>query len=323
MEFKRQLSADALNYLKNDGSFIIPAIKAARTSPEAFSLDIQIRINNELMVYMGGTRILTIRIDTQNEKITFYANETYSDRFLGTYKFDDVQSGSITEYLNRTMPNVKPKWFSNKKEGYYQNMLCYKLGENAINLSPFIIFDRESEVGFTDTQESEYKFKPIADSFRSIRCRLQNDNPEKYGRPTDKGFGKGLDLLAIDEQCNLICIELKHGNNGSGICWGVLQLAVYHKLFNKLNTLDAQVFFSNIKELIEQKIKLGLLPTNVLSYFNKKIRFNGVKSYFVVAEPNFEMNCWDKMRDVIDEIPQDFRCSVLTIDNDGKFSIYL
>ncbi len=118
-------------------------------------------------------------------------------------------------------------------------------------------------------------------------------------------------------------LELKHGNNGSGICWGGLQLAVYHELFNTLNALDTQTLFCNIKELIEQKVILDLLPENVMSCFNGKNTFNSVKSCLVVAEPNFRMNCWDKMRDVISAIPVAFRCKVLTMDNDCKFSIYL
>jgi hypothetical protein len=317
IQFNRQLSAQALEYLRTDGDFIIPEIKAARIG-EPFAIDIQIRGNNELMVYRGNSCILTIKIKVQAQQIAFKAHKAYTHHFLRSYPFSTIPRGKITEYIVATMPKVKNHFYGDG-EGRYQNMLCYKHGEVAVDNSPFIILDRECVVGFENAQVRSDIFDLIAKKYNNIRRKLQTLDPERYGIPNDRVFGNELDLLAIDKHCNLICIELKYGTNGAGIYWGPLQLAVYRELFNILNTY-AQSFFSDIKELIEQKVMLGLLPENVLSYFKNKTKFNDVIPYLAIAEPNFRMNCWDKMRDIIKTDPQNLSCNIITINEEGGIS---
>ena len=316
--YNRQLGKEAFDYLLTTGSFIIPEIKSARPQGAPFTLDIQLRENDELMVYMGCTCLFILKIDTSGKRLIFSADKSYSDAFLGSYLFNQPPIGEIAAYLKRTFPKVNNRWFGNKKEGYYQNLLCYLHGENSSNSnSPFIIFDRECVVGFSDEPEKRKFFDPIAQKYEAIRHELQKSNSQRFGIPNGKRFGNELDLLAIDKETNLHCIELKFGDNGSGIYWAPLQVAVYKEL---VGTLEPSYLFSNIKELVKQKTDLSLLPQEAYLYFKDKSSFNKVLPSIAVAKPNDNMNCWGMMKEIINANKQDLNCGVYNVDERGNLS---
>jgi hypothetical protein len=317
LRYKRFLSAAAFEYLNTDGAFIIPEIKTARRTDEPFCLDIHLRENDTLMVYMGTTRVLKLKINIKTKKLVFTADKAYSDEFLISYDFDHAPKGKIIQYLHKAMPNVNQKYFDNKKEGYYQNMTCYLHGENAADSSPFIVFDRECVIGFRDITEKTKCFNPIADKYQGIKNRLQKLDSNKYGKPADNKLGNELDLLGIDSNLNLLCIELKHGSNSSGIYWGPLQVAVYRELFNSINSQD---FFNDVRTLIMQKIALNLLPHKTATFYEAHDKFNKILPVLGVGAPNYKMNCWKMMSNIIDNSKYDLSCDVLRIEKDGKIS---
>jgi len=319
LRYKRQLSNDAFEILLSEfGNFIIPEIKSARPVSDPFVLDIQFRENDKLMVYYGTTRILNVKINTKKNKLIFSADKAYSDNFLKPYNFGGVSKGEITEYLKRIIPKVNPRYYSNKKEGYYQNILGYLHGEISNDKSPYVIFDRECVIGFSDTMEKSNLFDPIAEKFGNIRTKLQVSNPKKYGKPLSKKFGNELDFLAIDNQLNLHCIELKHGSNTSGIYWGPLQVAVYKELFNHSGL---SFLFEDIKMLISQKADLNLLPKETKAFFQNKNSFKSIISHLLIGKPNYKSSCWDTLKDVIKENPNELSCIVSVTEEDGKIKV--
>jgi hypothetical protein len=313
IRFKRQLSDGALAFLLGEGKYIIPEIKSARSVNVPFEFDIQIRENDTLMVYVGTTCVLAIQILSNSKQLKFSAHNTYSDGFLKTC---EVAHGEIAAYLKRTLPKVKKNFFL--KEGYYQNILCHFQGEQANYLNNLFIFDRECLIGYGQKIEKDYEFNPIANKYNDIRKNLQKKDPRKWGQLNEKNLGNELDMLAIDKHFNLHCMELKHGSNGSGIYWGPLQLAVYKEIFKK----QSDSIFENIKSLIRQKVDLGLLPQCASEIFKQKNTFKGVISHLIIAEPNYKMNCWDKMNEVINENVKDLCCKVSIVDNLGKINDY-
>jgi hypothetical protein len=42
----------------------------------------------------------------------------------------------------------------------------------------------------------------------------------------------------------------------------------------------------------------------------------------MIAEPNYKMNCWDKMNEVINENLEDLTCEVWVVDKNGKICNY-
>ncbi len=325
IRFKRQLSDKAFEYLQNDGQFIIPEIKSVRKDLP-FILDIQLRENDQLMVYMGTTCLLTVKINIKKKELKCSAYITYSDPFLRTYKFTDPPRGKIAVYLQDTITKVHSKYFNNKMEGYYQNMICFKYGAQADPNAPFTIIDRECVIGHDSDEKKTKLIDPIRKKYQSIKDRLQEGNPRKWGKKASdeipengkkrkKEFGDELDILGIDKDLNLLCIELKHGSN-SGIHWSPLQVAVYKELYSDDNLLS--FLFNDIKILVEQKIILKLLPLHLDSILFKKDRFNSVKSFLVIGAPEHTSPAtWGKMKEVINENSTDLTCPIIVVDENG------
>jgi hypothetical protein len=320
LRYKRQLSQSAFNYLLNDGSFIIPEIKSARPTTVLFTLDIQLRENDILMVYMGTTRILKIKIDTKRSRLIFTADKAYSDKFLGIYNFSNAPQGLIYSYLIKTINTVSPNYFSNEAEGFYQNLICYHHGEKATAASPFIIFDRECVMGYDNTAEKVLNFNPIAEKYQEIIAKEQEKDPKKFGKPKGKKLGNELDLLAIDNECNLCCIELKRGGSASGIYWGPFQVAVYKDIFNKTSLAH---IYPDIVELVSQKVKLGLLP--VLSDFHLQghTNFNNVKPFLAIGAPNFDSTCWKSLKELYHKHKPLLDCDIITFDKSCQIKPYI
>ena len=181
LRFNRYLSDDAFKFLKNKGSWIIPEIINARPFNCAFAFDIQIRENDYLMVYVGTTSVLKIQLGA--DFVNFSAHKTYKDSFLKKYLFTDLPYGEISNYLGRILPKVDSRYFENHKEGYYQNYLCYHLGEVASKDSPFIIFDRECVLGFDNSNEKINHLTPLKNQYQQIRTDLQEKNSKRWGMP--------------------------------------------------------------------------------------------------------------------------------------------
>ena len=114
-----------------------------------------------------------------------------------------------------------------------------------------------------------------------------------------------------------MCIELKHGSNGSGIYWGPLQIAVYKELFDKKHIHS---FFMDIKELIQQKVALDLLPQKANIFYENHITFDNVIPALIIGEPNHKMNCWIMMKEIINQDIANLQCEVLIIDENGKIA---
>ena len=317
LRYKRQLSERAFHYLLKEGRFIISEIKLARQGDIPFGLDIQIRENDTLEAYRGNTCLLKIKIDCTSRTLTFSADKAYSSEFLGKYDFNSTTKNGIVRYLQRTVPHVASKYFSNQKEGYFQNLICFLHGEKADNESPFIIFDRECVIGFGKKEEKDNFLKPITDHYQDIRNNLQKDNSKTFGQPKNKSLGNELDLLAIDKEMNLLCIELKHGTYGSGIYWGPLQVAVYKELFGT-SSLDG--FFGDVKDLVLQKVALGLLPDMAGNLFRGYNKFKDIISALAIAEPNSRKSCWRLMDTVIKKEQERLTCDMYSVDKNGHVS---
>lgn len=305
--FKRQLSQTTFQYLQDTGSFILPEIKSAR-SGVPYILDIQFRENDEINVYMGLTSLLTIKIDSGRDQLSFSANQSYSDSFLGRYKCSNPPKGGISEYLKRTIPKVNSRYFYNMKEGYLQNMICYEFGERAKSDSPFIVIDRECVIGYDNTQEKETYLKPITDKYLNLISQEKENDPKTYGKSEFQNLGDELDLLAIDSEGNLCCIELKHGSNTSGIYWGIFQLAVYREIFN---IHFVQSIFQDIKDLISQKIALGLLPINTGLALKNRENFNSVRPILGIGAPNLKSSCWGNLDELMNKHKLLLNCEIM------------
>jgi hypothetical protein len=106
-------------------------------------------------------------------------------------------------------------------------------------------------------------------------------------------LGPELDLLAINKAGELITIELKDGDNPSGIYWGPLQVGLYYFAFK--TALPRVV--GGIKRLASQKIRLGLLPQSATHRIQNS-SLNIGTPVLAIAGPNKRSSCWPQLLEV-------------------------
>lgn len=283
--------------------------------PDVFSdnrdaIDVQLREKDKLFYYHGTTSLLTIKLKEVggNVQIKATADKIYKncpeyEELMKTW--DKPAFGKLRDifnsYLKSAMKVAKKDFFTETKEGYWQNRLCVSWGRTALPGEKYIIIDRECVIGFKIKRKKDTFYHSLNKPYADIKKGLQRTEPKTFGTISKvKGnsirknlFGDNLDMLALDERGNLTIIELKHGRNLSGICWGPLQTLVYRDAFrSKLPEIT-----SGIRELVEQKIALGLLPEATRSRLPLG-GFPAVKALLVIAKPA-EKNIWeDKMKRV-------------------------
>jgi len=302
--YKRALSSDniILKALRPKG--VLRFLVSDLPSADPYALDIQLREKDKLYYYHGRTSLLTIKLKVVggNIKVNATANKAYNK--CPEYKelmrtWVEVEDNKLRKaflaYLPSAIDAANPKYYGEGTEGYWQNRLCIDWGLRALPSEKFIIIDRECVIGFVRTQDIDEFYRPLRKPYAEIRNRLQTNESKIFGKVREKPFGDELDMLALDKQKNLVVIELKYGNNLSGICWGPLQVLAYRDAFKSKLVEIAQ----DIKDLVTQKVSLGLLPRAALSRL--PVAFPSVKAVLAIAKPDFSSLCWNKLNRVIAE----------------------
>lgn len=301
--YKRALSPNILKALLPKG--VLRFLVSDLPSDDPYALDIQLREKDKLFYYHGTTSLLTIKLKDVggNVKINATADKVYSKcpeykELMRTWvqAEDDKLRKAFLDYLPSAIDTANPKCYSKGTEGYWQNRLCIDWGRRALPSEKFIIIDRECVIGFDSEQDIDKFYPPLRKPYAEIRNRLQTNESKIFGIIREKSFGDELDMMALDEQRNLIVIELKYGNNLSGICWGPLQVLAYRDAFKSTLAEIAP----DIKELVTQKVSLGLLPPAASSRLPAGA-FPKVKAVLAIAKPDLGNCCWDKLNRVISE----------------------
>jgi hypothetical protein len=116
-------------------------------------------------------------------------------------------------FLDRVSDDKKyDRYYNNKKEGYYQNILSRKYGINSLPESDFVIIDKEVVIGYKDKNEKEDNFGGKQKKYRDLLEKISRLDPIKFGKGLEKkAIGNELDFLAWKSDGTLLLIELKHG----------------------------------------------------------------------------------------------------------------
>lgn len=297
-----------------------------------YAFDIHFRENSELMVYHGGTCLLTIGFSgIEQNKISFRsksygmkdgcASEFNLLKAVTTLDDVDAAANKVCAFLSkviRTNNLVNDRYFGNLKEGYWSNRLSIALGRNWQPESEWLIIDRESVLGFDNSKNKKRFFTAYKDSVQSVKNKLQQSDPRVWGRPNEKSddhdFGDELDFLAIGPNKQLVCIELKHGTYTSGIYWGPLQAAVYRGVFS--SQLDG--ISTDIIKMVRQRVELGLLPKLALERLPES-GFECVEGVLAVTDYQSSKNssCWGKAINVNDELSKTHKAVKMVRSDDG------
>lgn len=286
-----------LNFLVADSPFVM--------ENDEFALDVHSREKDALQFYHGTTFLL--RIEFKKGGIRMKANKAYKavsgfQPVMKTFSFSDSElfrSGAlktdVNTYLKNAVNGANPRYYRNKREGYWQNQVAIEFGRNWNPTKRWLVVDREAVVGFpSDTVKTQF-YNEIKAGYLELRSQLTEEF--RWANAAKKGLGDELDLLAIGPDREIVCLELKHGQGSGiiGVYYGTLQAAVYRDAFQKVLPRISE----DIKKLVRQKVELGLLPPTALQRLPSG-DFCGVVSNLVVAEPQHNGQCWNRLAMVME-----------------------
>jgi hypothetical protein len=267
------------------------------------ALDIQLRENDEVMVYQGTTRLLVVA--SMGDELKLSAHASYGEypgcaaeyaAVMGVYPVSAAASleGPIRAYLRASSAAAWDRHYGNRQEGFWQNRLCQYFGAEFEPAKPWLVIDREAVIGHRSRMRRQAFYRNVKKPYEDVRCAHQAANPAAWGQFDGEGYGDELDLLAIGPDGELLCIELKHGGNAAGIYFGPLQAAVYRDAFR----LAHRSIAGRLIELAQQKVRLGLLPARALERLPADGRFRSVEAVLAVGDPNEDSTCWVQLKTI-------------------------
>lgn len=214
-----------------------------------------------ISVYRGLSRVLTITKSRSKDHFRLDAAEAYkalNRDFYGVKKLPMNFSIEFSRLLSEVAATSKfDRYYKNKKEGYYQNILSRQYGFNGFPDDDFVIIDKEAVVGYKNTAEKIEIMGEVQKKYKNLQGILSHTDPRRFGGNLEKkSIGNELDFLALDKEGNILLIEYKHGTNTSGIYLSPLQIGMYYDLFNNLPFSD---LVNAVYKMLAQKQKIGLI----------------------------------------------------------------
>lgn len=319
---QRILSAAAKSHVTANGQlrFLIATDWSTRGLP-THGIDVQIRENDDLMLYHGTTRLLVGRIQ-ESGGIVFRAADAYSSwcgaaakRLLTAWPrpVSATIDAYVEEYLKLACLAVQvhqPHHFA--KEGLWQNRLSLMWGRDWAQADHFLLLDREFTLGFDNKDARNKYFAGLNAPYIAAHDVLCKGIGAGWARRSGAA-PRELDFLALGPDGALTCVELKHGSNAGGIYWGPLQVGQYR---DALQAALPQIG-NSISALIEQKIEVGLLPKEARSRL-ERIYCDRVAAALVITEPPpSHSKVWHRLRAVQAQLGPAHQVDVFTVEDGG------
>ena len=107
--------------------------------------------------------------------------------------------------------------------------------------------------------------------------------------------------------------KLVAGQTNKDLNEAPLQVKFYNEIFTELVSNNRNVF-SDVREVILQKVSLGLLKKEILAIFKGKTCFNSIMSHIVIAGANKDNNCWAVYRQVINAGMGELNCKLFQLN---------
>ena len=260
-------------------------------------LDFLIGKNNNkewISIYRGLSRILSIvpygtKHQYRVDAATAY-KQVAKNKKINIYLKGDLTHLSASQ-LNILIACIKGnskfnRYYENKKEGFYQNILSRRYGICGTSSDDFVVVDKEVVIGYKDKREKKKIYGPIRENYKRLQKIISAKNPSRYGKNiANKAIGNELDFLALTKDGSLLIVEYKHGTNTSGIYLSPLQIGLYYDLFKYFND-NTGLLNKSVFSMLKQKQDIGLIhpgwsapskikrliPVLIISEFNKRSR---------------------------------------------------
>jgi hypothetical protein len=303
MKYERVLTSDFLELLKPGGrmAWLLPLARTVLQS-EPWVLDVQLRRKNAVMFYQGTTCVLGVQYEPAASiaRISFFADKAYGrvERPSATAYAALMRTWSIEEacsleskcraYLKAVLSSTSRSYYNNRKEGFWQNRLAVRFGRAFTTADEWLVIDRECVIELGEARDARQQFESVITYHEELSATLQREDGARFGRRPIR-FGSELDFLAINREGELACVELKYGDNPSGIYWAPLQVSVYQQMYQQALPQIAP----RIDAMVRQKVELQLLPDEALQRL--PLKKNIVRAIVAVAVPNARSRCWERL----------------------------
>lgn len=249
-----------------------------------------------ISIYRGLSRVLTI---TKTKEINIVkldgakAFKTILPKLYGKKSTSAIFKKELEHLINSVSKDEKfDRYYKNKKEGYYQNILSRKYGICGNKNDDFVIVDKEAVVGYLNKKEKDTEFHKIQPKYKQLQKDISLKNSKRYGKNNDKkSAGNELDFLALDKNGNILLIEYKHGTNTSGIYLSPIQIGMYYDIFTNLPRKDLE---KAVFEMLIQKQKIGLICPNWV--IPEKIK--NIIPVLIISEYNYKSSAKQKFDEI-------------------------
>lgn len=246
--------SEALAALLNPGGFLAPLIELNQREVNRTKLDVHFRLDDEIHVYCGLTRILTARrLKRPDGNVSVKAYDTYTKQLCSEGLFCRWIEGEHN--------------FSDKIDIYLESVKVnsrFTRGEGAVQAQwsqitePWVPFDREAELEYESTKHREQAKKiPQVDSAFDL---IKHEAQRRSWKAPEMGARK-IDQLAVDPSGQLTLIELKNAGAGGKdkVYYAPFQILQY--VWEWHGALEAVRV--GLQDLIDARIELGLTSPDV------------------------------------------------------------
>ena len=247
--------SNGLRELLEPGGFLAPVIALHGRRFNGLELDVHFRIKDEIQVYCGLTRILTVRrLQRPSGRLIIDADGKYTGQTRAK------ETGLFRRWVEGE------KGLSDAIEAYLASVevnTSFTIGEGAVQsrwsrvTEPWIPFDREGVLNYESTEHRQRakKYPGVDAAFESIQAVARD-----CGWKELKPGARKVDQLAIDPLGRLVLIELKDAKaNDHRVYYVPFQLLQY--LWEWHGALEAVQ--SDLQELLDARSIFGLMVTEV------------------------------------------------------------
>lgn len=273
-------------------------------------LDFQIGKNKStewISIYRGLSRILKIEPYKRSDSLKLSAAKAYEKidkefnfKIYGKYNPSrnfEIELKKISELI--ASDDKYNRYYNNKKEGYFQNILSRKYGICGTADDEFVIVDKEAVVGYENKEEKDKEFGKYQIKYKELQRLISKWDPIRYGKNlNDKAIGNELDFLALDKSGNVLLIEYKHGSNTSGIYLSPLQIGLYYDIFTDFRKNDPNGFNRVIISMLTQKQRVGLINPS----WKIPPDLKDITPVLIISNFNYRSSAKEKFHEIITKV---------------------
>ena len=267
-----------------------------------------------ISVYRGLSRLITIQKTSSPNTVKIDGANSYKAIMPNLYGKKNTTfdfRSNLDKLIHHVANDEKfDRYYSNRKEGYFQNQLSRKYGIDGKKDNDFVIIDKEAVIGYSNQKEKDRQFGELQKKYKKVQREVSSLNPKRYGKDLGKkAIGNELDFLALDKSGNVLLIEYKQGQNTSGIYLSPLQIGLYYELFTNFPKFDLE---KAIFEMLSQRQEIGLIPPD----WNPPNGIKDIIPVLIISEYNYRSSAKKKYQEILNicrkKLGNDFLSSIKT-----------